>query len=352
MIKSLTIQNFQSHKNTTLEFDKGVNVITGSSDSGKTSIVRALRWLVWNRPGGDSFRSYWGGDTIVTVITDNATDISRSKGASGNLYKAGENSFVGFSTNVPQEVQDLLKMDEINLQQQLDSPFLLSETPGNVAQYFNKIANLDKIDSTTSNINSAIRKINADIQYTNEQINKYEQKLNEFPDLEAIEKQLNRIERKEVRCDDLYENIQKMKRVIANINSLDNEIEIESDLLQYEKTINLLLTKLNNKKSLNQSITDFKNVIHRIKQIDLDTIQLHQLIKIEDTVNTLIVKCDGRDKQGTAVRKLKGQLYKLSTLDQTLLKTQQNATKLEDDFHNIFPDTCPLCGTPKIKIKT
>ena len=30
MIKSLTIQNFQSHKNTTLEFDKGVNVITGS----------------------------------------------------------------------------------------------------------------------------------------------------------------------------------------------------------------------------------------------------------------------------------------------------------------------------------
>ncbi len=133
---------------------------------------------------------------------------------------------------------------------------------------------------------------------------------------------------------------------------MDNEIEIESDLLQYEKTINLLLTKLNNKKSLNQSITDFKNVIHRIKQIDLDTIQLHQLIKIEDTVNTLIVKCDGRDKQGTAVRKLKGQLYKLSTLDQTLLKTQQNATKLEDDFHNIFPDTCPLCGTSKIKIKT
>jgi len=46
MINSLTIQNFQSHKNTTLEFDNGINIIIGQSDSGKTAIIRALNWVI------------------------------------------------------------------------------------------------------------------------------------------------------------------------------------------------------------------------------------------------------------------------------------------------------------------
>jgi len=71
MIKTLSIQNYQSHKDSTLEFDPGVNVIVGSTDSGKTAIIRALRWLIWNRPNGDSFRSTWGGDTKVTESKKN-----------------------------------------------------------------------------------------------------------------------------------------------------------------------------------------------------------------------------------------------------------------------------------------
>ena len=61
MIQSLQINNFQSHKYSVMELHKGVNVIIGPSDSGKTTILRALRWLVWNRPSGDAFRSDWGG---------------------------------------------------------------------------------------------------------------------------------------------------------------------------------------------------------------------------------------------------------------------------------------------------
>ena len=68
MIKKIQIQNFQSHKETTLKLDPGVNIIVGTTDSGKTSILRALRWVIWNRPSGDDFRSWWGGNTSVEVI--------------------------------------------------------------------------------------------------------------------------------------------------------------------------------------------------------------------------------------------------------------------------------------------
>ena len=48
MIKSLHIQNFQSHKKTTLKFHKGINVVIGQSDSGKSAIIRALNWTINN----------------------------------------------------------------------------------------------------------------------------------------------------------------------------------------------------------------------------------------------------------------------------------------------------------------
>jgi len=70
MIKQLTIKNFQSHKKTKLEFSDGVNIIIGQSDSGKTAIIRALNWVVNNKPSGDSFRSHWGGDTNVEITME------------------------------------------------------------------------------------------------------------------------------------------------------------------------------------------------------------------------------------------------------------------------------------------
>ena len=59
MIDKISIKNFQSHPNTELELDPGINVITGSSDNGKTSIFRALYWIIYNRPSGNSFISNW-----------------------------------------------------------------------------------------------------------------------------------------------------------------------------------------------------------------------------------------------------------------------------------------------------
>ena len=58
MLKSISIKNYQSHKETDLTFNEGVNVITGTSDSGKTAILRSLSWLINNRPSGDAFKNW------------------------------------------------------------------------------------------------------------------------------------------------------------------------------------------------------------------------------------------------------------------------------------------------------
>ena len=46
-IKKIILQNFQSHKYSIVELDEQLNVIVGPSDSGKSAIIRALKWVLY-----------------------------------------------------------------------------------------------------------------------------------------------------------------------------------------------------------------------------------------------------------------------------------------------------------------
>jgi exonuclease SbcC len=52
MITQLNITNFQSHVKSVLKLSPGINVICGPSDSGKSAIIRGLRWVIENQPTG------------------------------------------------------------------------------------------------------------------------------------------------------------------------------------------------------------------------------------------------------------------------------------------------------------
>jgi exonuclease SbcC len=121
MIKALFIRNFQSHKNSNLEFVPGVNVIVGLSSSGKSAILRALRWLIWNRPLGNEFRSNWGGVTHVEAHlgfhSGHSDKVSRIKDKD-EVYFGNKIEHKAFRSEVPEEVQKIFNIGEINLQQQ------------------------------------------------------------------------------------------------------------------------------------------------------------------------------------------------------------------------------------------
>ncbi len=70
MIKSAKLINFQSHIDSLLEFHSGVNSITGQSDSGKSSILRAINWVIHNKPSGDAFIIQNSSGTKMSYIDD------------------------------------------------------------------------------------------------------------------------------------------------------------------------------------------------------------------------------------------------------------------------------------------
>lgn len=158
MIESVHIQNFQSHKDTKICFTEGVNVLIGASDAGKSAIFRAIQWCLYNRPLGDGFRSYWGGDTSVTLRFFDGRELTRIKGKGVNSYFIDGIELKAFGTQPPDEVLALHNLDQtLNVQAQIDPIFLLQSSPGEVAKHFNEIADLEKIDITSKNLDTEAR---------------------------------------------------------------------------------------------------------------------------------------------------------------------------------------------------
>lgn len=261
MVNILKIQNYQSHKDSILEFSNGVNVIVGNSDSGKSSIIRSLNWLINNRPLGDSFRSKWGGETIVSAMI-NSNKIERIKTDKDNLYKLNNKEYKAFAQDTPEEIKSVINFSDINLQQQLDVVFLLQKSSGEVAKYINSIIDLDIIDKSLSNIEKIKRKHAKDLETERLLLENNQTELKKYNNLEALEVKIKKAELTEIGLQnkkDKYEVINsiinKIKQAESIIKECDKYLKVENKINDAENSI-IKIQGLENKYNLIEKITD------------------------------------------------------------------------------------------------
>jgi len=299
VIDSLHVENFQSHKYTKLELSRGINVIVGSSDSGKTALIRALRWLICNRPQGQEFQSSWGGPTWVEIVADGVI-ITRTRSSSDNLYllKARDTSkFAALRGDVPQEIAQALNINEINLQQQFDMPFLLNESPGVVAQHFNKIAHLDIIDRAISNTQSWIRQHNEQITADENLLTELQASLFEYQYLDALEEQIQAAEILESKFEAGLARHHDLSYLLDKIKVIDAQIEAQQTLIRNQEAVEEALALYQDHSHLQKARSELINKIQEIQNLEA-SIEFHQ----------------------------------------------DQATKLQAKFDREFPELCPLCG--------
>jgi hypothetical protein len=164
-IDKLEIKNLQSHKDTTLEFVGGINVLTGASDVGKSATVRALKWVTLNRPSGDAFRTHH--TKVTSTILDGVT---KSRSASKHQYKLNGETYKALRTDVPEAVYAKLNLSEINFQEQHDAYFLIGDSPGQVARTLNEVADLQIIDLSMKSIKHTVRELKTEGKHLNSQL--------------------------------------------------------------------------------------------------------------------------------------------------------------------------------------
>ena len=181
MIRQLHINHFQSHDCTTLKFHPGVNVIVGPSDSGKSAIMRALRWVLFNKGGTGAF-SHWSPKRMdVGLLLEGKESITRSRSPSGNHYQIEDSELAAVGKDVPPAVSELLNVTDLNMQRQGDPYFLLNDGAPEVARKLNEIAGLESIEQAHTRIAGKIREHQAaeranttTIAETTEALKKYE----------------------------------------------------------------------------------------------------------------------------------------------------------------------------------
>lgn len=169
MIESITLTNFQRHGKFHLELDPNVTTLTGSSDKGKSAVLRAFRWVFLNVPSGDAFVRHGSNRCTVTARFDGHT-VARRRGGSTNAYRLDGRILKAFGAAVPAPVAELLNVGPVNFQGQLESPFWFLLPAPEVSRQLNEIINLGLIDRVLAAAAAGNRRINSDVTLTTERL--------------------------------------------------------------------------------------------------------------------------------------------------------------------------------------
>lgn len=168
-IESIELTDFRSHHHLALSFVDGVNALIGPSNTGKSNVMRALRWCLTNQPSGTEMIRIGAKEARVTVHLSTGYSIERSRGrtASNNFYrlfKDGElvGEYTGFGQNVPEAIRtahgmSLDRETSMNFHDQLETAFLVASSASQRAHYIGNLEELAKVDRAASELNQEIR---------------------------------------------------------------------------------------------------------------------------------------------------------------------------------------------------
>lgn len=157
MLELLKLSNFQKFRKYLLEFDPLATTIVGDSDKGKSTLLRALGFVLLNRSIRGPLAHKNRDLTKVSVKIDGKR-VTRTKGKKTNKYGFDGQVYAAFGKgNVPDDIAAFLNVGPDNFQRQLDTHFWFGDTAGQVGKKLNEIVNLEVIDRSLSNL---VRELN------------------------------------------------------------------------------------------------------------------------------------------------------------------------------------------------
>lgn len=191
VITRLQLKNFQSHELLRATLGR-ITTFVGRTDAGKSAVVRALRWLCFNRPPGDAHKRWGTGGVVVTAKVDGHT-INRARAPGVSAYGLGNTEYNAVGAGVPTPIADLLNVDDINFQYQHDPPFWLNLSPGDLAKRLNAIVNLQEIDITLANLDRDKRRAATNVELTEARLAAAEERHKELNYVDGVDRALGNV---------------------------------------------------------------------------------------------------------------------------------------------------------------
>lgn len=375
MIKAIRIRGFQSHIDTEAFFSPHLTVITGATDSGKTAILRAIRWIAFGEPGGAAFINNTIGEAMVEITMDNDVLVQKTRKGNKTEYQVvdadGERLQTWESAAVPPEVTAALGLVKqtfgdvdatINFAYQLDAPFLISLPASAGAKVLGKIAGTEVVDLAVKDVAKETYAARQEIAQAERAIEKIDAQLGKYADLETIRETVKscadllarydadqarkeKLERGKLEAETNRQNIKAHERRLRDfigLHAAENALaQAEAAQKQVAACKNLrdrheactqtirqkqqILLQLNNLELANQSIEGIEAAIGR-----LDTMQClkRALAKLQEKISTaqsVLDKTIGLATPDKLVHAILEQAERIQSLQEMQLKQQRLA---------------------------
>jgi DNA repair protein SbcC/Rad50 len=337
-IKTIELTNFQSHKKTVVELnEKGLNALTGGSDTGKSAIIRALRWVLYNEPRGADFIRHGETRATATVTFTDGSSITRSRtnSAAGEYIvrdsSGKELEFKGFGNNPPIDIANTHQMPKVelstgierslNFSYQLDGHFLLSESPAVRANTIGRLTGVHVVDAAIKEKSKEIRNLTVATNATEKQIGELDEQLKEYESLADEEKNLNVIKGLVTTATNIENELSDLELLNDEYNHNTTAVQtLKADLKKFS-TLDKGLLKLHEAEALQKELVELKDLLHDYKteKATISEIKL-DLMDYED-IDEGVKLLDDAEVLASEVRELK-------SLNKTLRHAEEEEARL------------------------
>lgn len=293
-LTEIRLENFQDHKDSVVSLTNGINLIVGSSDAGKSAILRAVNFVFHNNLKGDSFIRHGTTECKVTLKFSDGVEVTRIKGNDVNSYhlkdiEGNNHSFPKVGTSVPDEIKKQLgepplddKKRPIAYADQMANLFLVDLSPADLPRTLSELTGIQNLQSAAETLSKNARSYDRVIKDKNEKIEKLNTELDKYA---YVDKDYERIESIEVKLENINNEITKTNRA-RNFIIDNNKIAQEAKSLKKKIDLNSKMSKLNDK---------FKN----LEQIHLNVATSRRILK------SYKIQADEHNKIKVEISKLK-----------------------------------------------
>jgi len=354
LIRSLEIENFQSHELTKLDLHKGLNVIVGPSDQGKSALIRALRWLCYNEPKGTDFFRVGANFCRVKLVLDTSEEIIRERTSSKNRYiycnpKGEETVFEGFGNTIPWEIVEVLQMSKVsldadselalNISQQLEGPFLLNEKGSLRAKMIGRLTGVHIIDVAIREVARDLSSQQQEEKRLTKQLEEISEKLSQYdylPDLQVAIVKQEELQKKLLSSSQQLQKIKEMRQKWELLQLQEQQCQQMLNSLQKIEEAKDLISQAEllseRRKFLKKLVTQYRQIIEDEKKTESFLIQLAE-IELEEKK---LEKAEKILQRKSNLLELKKRIDKWKEEYMQIKKVWNKVEKLEISEKNIF----------------
>jgi len=364
VIKKVTLKDFQIHKNLELEFGK-FTTLTGGSNGGKSAVLRAISGLTKNSSPANYVRR--GQQSLsVTIEFDDGQKIEWQKGEKVNKYiitdAAGATRVLDkVGAGVPEEVSDILRLgpvavkgsdkEYINFHNQLEAPFLISSTPGNVAKLFGELTSASQLYTAVGEGNRQARHTNGLKATRKEDLDGAIVALDAYTDLDEHQRSLTKAGKLYEEAVSIATDLEACQTTIARIQSINEAIsKLEDGIELVSVPAGFNLEEL---RSLADTSLAFELVIDALNKKEEAIVQSQRLIT--DLSQVPDIDLTALEELETRISIVSGFVTKLDDLDEKIklatghyIGAEERGDRLDEQLDEKFSElsTCPECEQP------